>query len=177
MSAHVVTFDPILLPRPTVAETGLLSIPEFGSVTWLEERYSSRCQVKKTVKRFRHDSSVVVEYESAGSPCRLEVRPCLEFLAEHGRLHIEVIEDLVILRHGEGAVYFGAEAERIELTGDPARPFVAATRAGQCPAPPVGDALAPADATEVYGGKAIMLRRDALAAYRSLRAAARRELP
>lgn len=125
MSAHVVTFDPILLPRPTVAETGLLSIPEFGSVTWLEERYSSRCQVKKTVKRFRHDSSVVVEYESAGSPCRLEVRPCLEFLAEHGRLHIEVIEDLVILRHGEGAVYFGAEAERIELTGDPARPFVA----------------------------------------------------
>lgn len=127
MSAHVVTFDPVLLPLPTVADTGLLTVPEFGSVTWFEERYASRCRVKKTVKRFRHDTSVVVVYEAAaGTACRMEVRPCIEFLSEHGRLHIEVIEDLVILRHGEGVVYFGCEgAERIELTEDPSRPFVA----------------------------------------------------
>ena len=58
-----------------------------------------------------------------------------------------------------------------------ARPFVAATRDGNCPLPPPPEALALANATESYGNKTIMLRRDALAAYRRLRAAARRELP
>jgi D-alanyl-D-alanine carboxypeptidase len=57
-----------------------------------------------------------------------------------------------------------------------ARPFVAATRDGDCPLPPAASALAPAGAGENYGGKAIVLRRDALAAYRRLRAAARREI-
>ena len=58
-----------------------------------------------------------------------------------------------------------------------ARPFVAATRGGNCPLPPAIEALAPAAVTENYGGKAIVLHRDVLAAYRRLRAAARRELP
>jgi len=58
-----------------------------------------------------------------------------------------------------------------------ARPFVAATRDGKCPLPPAATALAPAGTGENYGGKAIVLHRDALAAYRRLRAAARRELP
>ncbi|MFZ4689977.1 MAG: hypothetical protein ACOYLS_12115 [Polymorphobacter sp.] len=57
-----------------------------------------------------------------------------------------------------------------------ARPFVLATRGGACPLPPAADTLAIAAPDESFGGKTIALRSDALAAYRSLRAAAGREL-
>jgi len=53
------------------------------------------------------------------------------------------------------------------------RPFVLATTAGACPAAPDPATLANADAAEAYGGKAVQLRPGALAAYRSLVAAAR----
>lgn len=56
-----------------------------------------------------------------------------------------------------------------------ARPFVLATRDGACPAPPPPDRLATAAASESYGGKSIPLRADALAAYRRMVTAARRE--
>lgn len=55
-----------------------------------------------------------------------------------------------------------------------ARPFVVQTRNGSCPAPP--ERLAAASAAESYGGKTILLRADALAAYRRMTAAARRAL-
>lgn len=57
------------------------------------------------------------------------------------------------------------------------RPFVMATRFGACPDAPDESALAPATLEEGYGGKAIMLRPGAMAAYRRLRAAARAEVP
>lgn len=56
------------------------------------------------------------------------------------------------------------------------RPFVLATRDGTCVAGADPAGLAPLDANEAYG-KAILLDRRALAAYRELRAAARREVP
>ena len=55
-----------------------------------------------------------------------------------------------------------------------ARPFVIQTRNGSCPSPPPVDRLATATASESYGGKTILLRADALAAYRRMVAAARR---
>ncbi|HEX5378627.1 MAG TPA: D-alanyl-D-alanine carboxypeptidase family protein [Phenylobacterium sp.] len=57
------------------------------------------------------------------------------------------------------------------------RPFVVATRDGACPQPPPADQLAEARADEIYGGKTLSLRADALDAYRRLVAAARREVP
>lgn len=57
-----------------------------------------------------------------------------------------------------------------------ARPHLPAASDGSC-APAAPDLLSLASAAESYGNKSIMLRSDALAAYRRLRAAARRELP
>lgn len=56
------------------------------------------------------------------------------------------------------------------------RPIVLASRKG-CPEAPPLDRLAAARPEQSYGGKTIQLRADALAAYRALAAAARRELP
>ncbi len=58
-----------------------------------------------------------------------------------------------------------------------ARPFVAQTQDGDCPAPPPVAALATAGAGESDGGKTIMLRPGALSAYRRMVAAARRDVP
>lgn len=55
-----------------------------------------------------------------------------------------------------------------------ARPFVRQTRDGSCPLPPPPAMLATATPDESYGGKTIVLRADALAAYRRMIAAARR---
>jgi hypothetical protein len=57
------------------------------------------------------------------------------------------------------------------------RPFVQATRQGQCPAAPPEATLASATPEEGYRGKAVQLRPGALDAYRKLVAAARRDLP
>ncbi len=54
------------------------------------------------------------------------------------------------------------------------RRFVFETRDGNCPEPPAPDRLAPARLAESYGGKTILVRKDALAAYRRMIAAARR---
>lgn len=56
------------------------------------------------------------------------------------------------------------------------RPFVVQTRDGSCPDPPLPELLATAADSESYGGKTIQLRRDALAAYRRMIAAARMSL-
>jgi len=53
------------------------------------------------------------------------------------------------------------------------RPFVRLSAQGVCPHPPADAALANADRTEGYAGKAIQLRPSALAAYRRMAAAAR----
>jgi hypothetical protein len=58
-----------------------------------------------------------------------------------------------------------------------ARPFVAQTQGGDCPAPPPAAALVTAGAGESLGGKTVMLRPTALSAYRRMVAAARRDLP
>jgi LAS superfamily LD-carboxypeptidase LdcB len=52
------------------------------------------------------------------------------------------------------------------------RPFVQRTSKGECPAAPVESTLAAARADEVYGGKTVLLRPAALAAYRRMVAAA-----
>jgi len=57
------------------------------------------------------------------------------------------------------------------------RPFVTATRDGSCPAEPAPGVLAPSRPDEGYFGKVVQLRPGALAAYRRLREAARREVP
>ena len=56
------------------------------------------------------------------------------------------------------------------------RPFVAANREG-CPAPPPEASLAKVPADQSYGGKAMLLRPAALAAYGRMLAAARAEVP
>ena len=55
-----------------------------------------------------------------------------------------------------------------------ARPFVIATRRGLCAPPPPPALLATASVAESYGGKTILLRADALAAYRRMIASARK---
>lgn len=57
------------------------------------------------------------------------------------------------------------------------RPFVVETRDGSCPPGAAEAALLQAAADEGYFGKTVQLRPGALAAYRQLRAAARREAP
>ena len=56
-----------------------------------------------------------------------------------------------------------------------ARPFVHVDGKTACPPPPPPDRLAAATAAESYGGKAVFLRPGALAAYRAMVAAARRD--
>jgi len=56
------------------------------------------------------------------------------------------------------------------------RPFVVATRGGECPAGATAAALAQAAPAEGYMGKVVELRPGALAAYRQMRAAAQREV-
>lgn len=58
-----------------------------------------------------------------------------------------------------------------------ARPFVRLSGRGTCPAPPAIERLEQARANEGYGGKAIQLRPGALAAYRRMVEAARRDVP
>ncbi len=57
------------------------------------------------------------------------------------------------------------------------RPYVAVRGKGVCPDPPPADNLAFAAANESYGGKRIQLRPGALAAYRQMMEAARKEIP
>jgi LAS superfamily LD-carboxypeptidase LdcB len=57
------------------------------------------------------------------------------------------------------------------------RPFVRTRMAGVCPEPPQDGELATARPDEGYSGKTIQLRPEALAAYRRMVEAARRELP
>jgi D-alanyl-D-alanine carboxypeptidase len=57
------------------------------------------------------------------------------------------------------------------------RPFVQLSAKSICPNPPAAAALATAAPAEGYGGKVVQLRAGALAAYRQLAAAARREDP
>jgi hypothetical protein len=54
------------------------------------------------------------------------------------------------------------------------RPFVATSRVA-CPEPPLLSSLVQADPSESYGGKVILLRPAALAAYRAMAGAARRQ--
>ena len=57
------------------------------------------------------------------------------------------------------------------------RPFVAASSHGVCPAPPSPDRLAWTTPKEAFGSKPVQLRIGALAAYRAMASAARREDP
>jgi hypothetical protein len=68
-----------------------------------------------------------------------------------------------------------ATLDTLRLVWHARRPFVAATRHGQCPAAPGEADLAQARPEEGYSGKAIKLRPAALQAYRRLVAAARAE--
>lgn len=70
-----------------------------------------------------------------------------------------------------------ATVEKMRIAWMLRRPFVVATRQGQCPAAPPEASLAQAGPTEGYWGKVVQLRPAALAAYRQLAAAARREVP
>jgi len=76
---------------------------------------------------------------------------------------------------GGGGVMDGPTFARLKAIWQARRPFVAASRT--CPAPPVGTTLARALPAESYGGKVILLRPRALAAYRAMVAAARARLP
>ncbi|MHB8529715.1 MAG: D-alanyl-D-alanine carboxypeptidase family protein [Caulobacteraceae bacterium] len=76
---------------------------------------------------------------------------------------------------GAGGVMDAATLGRMELIWQARRPFVAMSRRG-CPPPPPASALALAAPAESYGGKQILLRRDALDAYRRMIAAARRQV-
>jgi zinc D-Ala-D-Ala carboxypeptidase len=70
-----------------------------------------------------------------------------------------------------------ATAEKMRVIWMLRRPFVRATRSGQCPAGPDAATLAAAAKGEGFWGKAIVLQPEALAAYRRLAAAARKEVP
>ncbi len=80
--------------------------------------------------------------------------------------------------HGLGGagVFDEATFERLKAVWQSRRPFVTASRHA-CPAPPTPGELAQADARASYGGKTILLVPGALAAYRQMAAAARREVP
>jgi LAS superfamily LD-carboxypeptidase LdcB len=67
--------------------------------------------------------------------------------------------------------------EAMRLVWHSRRPFVAATRHGQCPAAPPETALADTARDEGYSGKPIKLRPAALQAWRRMLAAARAEAP
>lgn len=70
-----------------------------------------------------------------------------------------------------------AQFETMKRRWSSRRPYVAVRARGVCPDPPAEAALARAEAQESYGGKTILLRPDALAAYRRMVAAARDEVP
>lgn len=57
------------------------------------------------------------------------------------------------------------------------RPFLALRARGICPDPPPAEALEQVERAEAADDRPILLRRDALAAYRAMTAAARREVP
>jgi len=57
------------------------------------------------------------------------------------------------------------------------RLFVAVRASGICPSAPVGSSLVRLDVTETYHGKDVMLRSDVADAYRTMVAAAKREVP
>jgi len=67
-----------------------------------------------------------------------------------------------------------ATLQKLKQVWQAKRPFVVQS-AHQCPAPPVESTLSQATTAESYGGKLIQLRADALAAYRDMTAAARKE--
>jgi LAS superfamily LD-carboxypeptidase LdcB len=67
-----------------------------------------------------------------------------------------------------------ATLQKLKQVWQAKRPFVVQS-AHQCPAPPAETSLVPAATSESYGGKLIQLRTDALAAYRNMVAAARKE--
>jgi D-alanyl-D-alanine carboxypeptidase len=68
-----------------------------------------------------------------------------------------------------------ATLRALDRTWQGRRPFVAASAHGACPAPPA--MLAPARPDEGYGGKQVLLREGALAAYRRMVVAARAQEP
>jgi LAS superfamily LD-carboxypeptidase LdcB len=70
-----------------------------------------------------------------------------------------------------------AQFEAMKQAWNSKRPYVALRGRGACPDPPSPANLATALAAESYGGKQIQLRPGALAAYRELVQAARREIP
>jgi LAS superfamily LD-carboxypeptidase LdcB len=67
-----------------------------------------------------------------------------------------------------------ATLQKLKQVWQAKRPFVVQS-AHQCPAPPVESTLSQATIAESYGGKVIQLRAEALAAYRDMVAAARKE--
>jgi zinc D-Ala-D-Ala carboxypeptidase len=67
-----------------------------------------------------------------------------------------------------------ATLQKLKQVWQAKRPFVVQS-AHQCPAPPVESTLSQATTAESYGGKVIQLRAEALAAYRDLVAAARKD--
>jgi hypothetical protein len=71
----------------------------------------------------------------------------------------------------------GASFEAMRVEWMLRRPFVRATAAGACPAAPPPTSLAPARPDEGFSGKQVELRPGALAAYRRMVPAARREIP
>ncbi len=82
-------------------------------------------------------------------------------------------------RHGLGA---SGEVDETALTAlkgawQAARPFVALRARGVCPDPPGANVLVPLGLGESYGGRPLLLRRQALAAYRRMVAFARRSEP
>ncbi len=79
-------------------------------------------------------------------------------------------------RSGTGGAMDVATLQAMNQIWMSRRPFVKLS-AHACPPPPDPAILAPAAPAESYGGKTIMLRPGALAAYRAMVAAARRELP
>jgi hypothetical protein len=82
-------------------------------------------------------------------------------------------------RHGlspTGAVD-PATLQALKAAWQARRPFLALRAGGVCPDPPPPSALAAADPQETLGGKTVLLRADALSAYRRMAAAARRAVP
>jgi hypothetical protein len=79
-------------------------------------------------------------------------------------------------RSGTGGAMDVATLQAMNQIWMSRRPFVMIS-ARACPSPPDSGNLAQAAPAESYGGKTIMLRPGALAAYRAMAAAARRELP
>jgi D-alanyl-D-alanine carboxypeptidase len=78
--------------------------------------------------------------------------------------------------HRPSGIVDAAAFTRMKVAWQNRRPFVAQSRHA-CPFAPTAAGLAQADAHASYGGKIILLTPGALAAYRQMAAAARRDLP